>query len=138
MEKFKKLIKKLFTKEVILYVVFGVLTTVVNLVSFKILNGIFNLEENLSNIISIIISVLTAYFTNSRWVFQSTASKFKEKIFEFIKFIGSRAVTMLVETGGFYLLFNIIGLNKDISKISITIIVIILNYFFSKFFTFKK
>ena len=138
MGKIKGLIKKVCTKEVILYVVFGVLTTIINLVAFKILNTVLNVEENLSNNISIILAVLTAYFTNRKYVFNSTASGFKARFIEFSKFIGSRAITMLIESGGFYLMFNILNINKDISKISITVIVIIINYFFSKFFTFKK
>ena len=138
MDKVKSLVKKLFSKEVILYVIFGVITTAVNIASFKILNSVCGLEENLSNNLAIIIAVLTAYFTNRKFVFNSTATGAKERLVEFVKFIGSRAVTMLVESGGFYLLFNILNVNKDISKIAVTIVVIILNYFFSKFFAFKK
>lgn len=138
MEKLTKLIKKLCTKEVILYIVFGVLTTIINLVTFKLLNTYFNVEANLSSNIGIVFAVLVAYFTNRKWVFNSSANTFNEKLIEFIKFIASRAVTMIIESAGFYLLFSIFNINKDISKISITVIVIILNYFFSKFFTFKK
>ena len=138
MEKIKSLIKKICTKEVILYVIFGIITTIINIVTFKILNTVFHVEENLSNNIAIILAVLTAYFTNRKFVFNSTAVGFKARFVEFAKFIGSRAITMLVESSGFYLMFNVLGIDKDISKIAITIIVIILNYFFSKFFTFKK
>ena len=134
----EKLIKKICTKEVLLYVIFGVLTTFVNIATFKVLNTVFHIEENLSNNIAIVLAVLVAYFTNRKFVFNSTVTGFKARFIEFAKFIGSRAVTMLVESGGFYLMFNILNINKDISKIAITIIVIILNYFFSKFFTFKK
>ena len=138
MDKIKKFLKKLCSKEVILYLVFGVITTLVNIASFKILNSVFHLEENLSNNIAIILAVLTAYFTNRKFVFNSKASGFKERFIEFIKFVGGRLVTMLLESGGFFLLFNVLHVDKDISKISITILVIILNYFFSKFFVFKK
>lgn len=83
MDKIKKIFKKLCTKEVILYVVFGILTTVINIASFKILNSIFHLEENLSNNIAIVLAVLAAYFTNRKLVFGSTANSFKEKSIEF-------------------------------------------------------
>ena len=63
MEKIMKLIKKLFTKEVIFYCIFGLLTTIVNIGVFYILNSIFHLEENLSNNIAIFSAVLFAYFT---------------------------------------------------------------------------
>lgn len=138
MEKLNELIKKVLTKEVILYIVFGVLTTVVNLVVFYLLTSFTSLDENLSNIIAIITCVLFAYFTNRKFVFNSTASNFKERFQEFYKFMLGRALTMIIEALGFYLLFTIIGIQEMISKVLISVIVIILNFFISKFFAFKK
>lgn len=138
MEKLNELIKKVLTKEVILYIIFGVLTTVVNLVVFYLLTTFTSLDENLSNIIAIITCVLFAYFTNRKFVFNSTAITFKEKFQEFYKFMLGRAFTMVIETVGFYLLFSIIGIQEMISKVLISLIVIILNFFISKFFAFKK
>ncbi len=138
MEKIKEIIKKVLTKEVIFYLIFGVLTTLVNIITFTILTNIFILNENLSKAIAIVFAVLVAYFTNRKWVFNSSANTIKEKFIEFYKFILSRALTMIIEYFGFYLLFNILNIQKDISNISITILVIILNYFLSKFFAFKK
>lgn len=137
-EKFNNLLKKFLTVEVVLYIFFGVLTTVVNIGSFAIITSCFKLEENISNAIAIILAVLFAYFTNKDLVFNSKAESFKEKIFEFFKFMLGRAFTMVVELIGFYLLFNILGIQKLISKTLITVIVIILNFFISKFFAFKK
>lgn len=137
MEKIKALIKKLFSREVILYGIFGVLTTVVNLVTFFILTHV-GLEENLSNVLAIITCVLFAYFTNRKLVFNSTAVTLKENLKEFYKFILGRTFTMILEIVGFYLLFNILGIQEFISKLILTVIVIILNFFISKFFAFKK
>ena len=137
MEKLDTLLKKVLTKEVILYAFFGVLTTAVNLLIFYLLTSI-GLDENLSNIIAIILAVLFAYFTNRKAVFNSSATTFQENLKEFYKFIVGRIFTMAVETFGFYLLFNIIGIQKLISKLFITILVVILNFFVSKFFAFKK
>ena len=134
----KKIIAKFFTKEVIFYGLFGVLTTIVNIGSFYVLNSIFNIEENISNAIAVFIAVLFAYFTNRKLVFNSTASTFKEKIIEFLKFIAGRAFTMLVELIGFWFLATFLGINELISKLTITILVIILNFFISKFFAFKR
>lgn len=100
MEKIRLLVKKIFSREIILYGIFGLLTTVVNLVTFSIFTHI-GLEENLSNILAIIISVLFAYFTNSKFVFNSTAVTFKEKLKEFYRFILGRAFTMILEIGRF-------------------------------------
>ena len=107
-EKFNNLLKKFLTVEVVLYIFFGVLTTVVNIGSFAIITSCFKLEENISNAIAIILAVLFAYFTNKDLVFNSKAESFKEKILEFFKFMLGRAFTMVVELIGFYLLFNIL------------------------------
>ncbi len=138
MEQIKKLIKKFCTKELILYAIFGVLTTIVNFVCFYILTEFIHIEENLSNAFSIVASILFAYFTNRKLVFNSTATTAKEKLTEFGKFILGRAFSMIVELVGFFLMFNIASINEFVSKALISIIVIILNFFISKFFAFKK
>lgn len=137
MEKIKRLSEKLLTKEVILYVVFGVLTTIVNLGSFYIFTNILKWEENISNIIAITLAVLFAYITNKDLVFHSEADTKKEKVNEFFKFIAGRAFTMVVEFVGCFLLF-MTPIPQMISKCFVTVIVIILNFFISKFFAFKK
>lgn len=137
MKKIKELIKKVLTKEIILYAVFGVLTTIVNLVVFWILESILDWNENISNIIAIITSILFAYFTNRIWVFNSQAKGYKEKFSEFVRFISGRCATMVIEFVGCFLLFKT-PIPTMISKLSITVIVIILNFFISKFFAFKS
>lgn len=129
---------KFLTVEIVLYLFFGVLTTIVNIGLFAILASVFTIEENISNAIAIIVAVLFAYFTNKGLVFNSTASTLKEKLTEFFKFMLGRGFTMIIELIGFYLLFNIASVPKLISKTLITIIVIILNFFISKFFAFRK
>lgn len=136
MEKFGELFKKIFTREVILYIIFGVLTTIVNLGTFYIMNSILHWNENISNIIAIILAVLVAYVTNKDMVFHSKAKGFKEKLIELFKFMLGRAFTMVVEFFGGLILFQT-AIPTMISKCSITIIVIILNFFISKFFAFK-
>jgi putative flippase GtrA len=140
-------IKKLFSKEVISYLIFGVLTTVVNIVVSFFLTAVCKVEGNLASTIGIICCILFAYFTNRKWVFNSTATTKKEKWIEFIKFILGRAVTAILEIAGVFLLNNIIhsfyGMFSDniaylINKCLITVIIIILNFFISKFFAFKK
>lgn len=137
MNKLKELIKKVFTKEVIFYGIFGILTTIVNLASFYILNNFCKINENISNIIAIILSVLFAYFTNKDLVFHSNANTFKERSKQFIKFISGRAVTMIIEFVGCALLF-LTPIPEIVSKLFITILVVILNFFISKFFAFKN
>ena len=137
MENIKKIIKKVLTKEVILYIVFGILTTIINIGSFFILNSALKFEENVSNIIAILLAVLFAYITNKDLVFHSEAETSKEKWIEFGKFIAGRAFTMIVEFVGGLILFKL-PIPNIISKLGLTVIVIILNFFISKFFAFKS
>lgn len=137
MEKIEKIIKKFLTKEIIFYAIFGLLTTIVNLGSFYIFTNILKWEENISNIIAITLAVLFAYITNKDLVFHSEAENKKEKINEFLKFIAGRAFTMVVEFIGCFLLF-MTPIPQMISKLAVTVIVVILNFFISKFFAFKK
>ena len=134
---FNKIIKKVLTKEVILYIIFGVLTTIINIGTFYILTKFVKYEENIANFISILLAVIFAYITNRKLVFNSTANGIREIFIEILKFFSARFFTMLVEFFGFMLLFNIIHIPNLISKCIITILVIILNFFLSKFFAFK-
>ena len=92
-EKLTNIIKKVCTKEIMFYAIFGVLTTVINLGVFYVLSDLLNWNENVSNVIAIIIAVLFAYFTNKDLVFHSEAKTLKAKWKEFAKFI---------ECSGFY------------------------------------
>lgn len=138
MDKIKELIKKFCTKEVIFYVIFGVLTTLVNIGSFYIMTSLFHFEENTSNIVAISLAVIFAYFTNKNLVFHSDANEFGEKVVEFCRFILGRLFTMVIEYVGCALLFKYAPISAMISKCLISIVVIILNFFISKFFAFKK
>ena len=132
----KKLLKKVLTKEVILYIVFGIFTTVVNLFSFYIMNSILKWNENIANFIAILLAVIFAYITNKDLVFHANANGLKAKIQQFCKFMLGRAFTMIVEFIGGFLLFDL-PIPNIVTKAGLTIIVIILNFFISKFFAFK-
>lgn len=133
----EKIIKKICTRETILYVIFGVLTTLINIVVSTVLVKVFQVEGNLASTIGIIISILFAYFTNRKMVFNSTAETAKEKWKEFFKFILGRSFTMVIEMAGVFLLYTVLGVEYVITKVTITVIVVILNFFISKFFAFK-
>ena len=133
-----KLVEKFLTKEIILYAVFGVLTTLINIGSFYIMTSFFHIENDLANNIAIILAVLFAYVTNKDLVFHSQAEGFGERFIEFCKFILGRLVTMFIESIGGSLMFKYLPIPTIVSKCLITIIVIILNFFISKFFAFKS
>lgn len=141
------LIKKLANKETFLYLVFGVLATVLNIVLFYLFVNIWKLPTGAGNILDTIICILFQYFTNRIWVFESK-SKGKQAIKEFIQFILARGITAIIDQ-----IFVVVGVDffvaKYIShshqgmfsigiKIISNIIVIVLNYIFSKLFVFKK
>ena len=134
----KEIIKKICTRETILYVIFGVLTTLINIVVSTVLVKAFQIEGNLASTIGIILSILFAYFTNRKMVFNSTAETAKEKWTEFLKFILGRSFIMIIEMAGVFLLYTVLHVEYVITKVTITVIVVILNFFISKFFAFKN
>ena len=136
-EKIQKILQKFLSKEVIMYIIFGVLTTLVNLIISFVLVGALKIDGSIASAIGIISSILFAYFTNRKWVFNSQAKGFKERLNEFWKFIAGRLVTMIIEQGGVMILYGVLNMPFTPVKLSLTIIVIILNYIFSKFFAFK-
>lgn len=138
MEKITEITKKILTRETILYIVFGILTTLVNIVTSTILLEVLKIEGNLASTIGIVISILFAYFTNRKMVFNSRAKGLKENFKEFLKFIFGRIFTMILEIVGVYLFYTVIGVQYIISKLVMTVIVIITNFFISKFFAFKN
>lgn len=132
------ILKKFLNKEVMMYIIFGVLTTLVNLIISFILEGFVHIDGAIASAIGIISSVIFAYFTNRKWVFNTEAKGFKENLKEFVKFILGRAITMIIEQGGVIIFYSYMKMPFMPVKLSLTIIVIILNFFFSKFFVFVK
>ena len=140
MEKIKSLYKKY--KEIINYLIIGVLTTVVSLVTFYIVRILFltndtQLDIQISNIISWFFAVLFAFITNKKYVFESK-KKGKENLAEMIKFYLSRISTLLIDMGVMWLLTAPLNINDKISKILVQFIIVVLNYVLSKIFVFKK
>ena len=134
--------KKLFLKykEIIMYLIFGVLTTLVSLVSYYLLTITFLNPDNalllqVANILSWICAVLFAYFTNRKYVFES---KNKNKIKEAFKFFSSRIVTLILDMLIMGVGVSVLGFNDKLMKIISQVVIIILNYVLSKLFVFKK
>ena len=134
----KKLIKKFYYNDIVRYIFFGCLTVAVNLISFYVLLNLFKLNLDYSNVLSIIIALLFAYITNTIFVFHSKGLNFVERLFEFSKFIMARAFTMFFEVWFVHYTVNIINFNEMYSKFISQVIVVILNYVFSKLIVYKK
>lgn len=133
----KSIIKKFLNRETIVYVIFGVLTTAVNYVSYWLLRSKLGIPFLIANTIAWIISVLFAFVTNKLIVFESKSFKFKLLLFEFFSFVSARILSFLFEEG-FLAVTTHFHMNEYLSKAIAGIIVIIMNYFLSKFFIFKK
>lgn len=134
-----KFVKEIYIryKEVINYLIFGVLTTIVNFIVYIVLTKIINLNDVLSNSIAWLVSVLFAYVTNKLYVFESKDSNVKLILKEILSFIGCRLLSGLFDISIFWVLVNM-KFNDIIAKLLIAILVVILNYIFSKLFIFKK
>ena len=131
-----ELIKKY--KEIILYLIFGVLTTVINVVVYALCTRTLSLDIYLSNVIAWILAVLFAYFTNRRYVFSSSAKTIKQKVREVISFYSCRLLTFGVDMLLMFAMIDLLKINDMVSKLSVNIIIIILNYILSKLVIFKK
>lgn len=134
----KEIIKR--NREIISYLIIGVLTTIVSLISYylltiTILSPNNPLKLTIANIISWIISVLFAYITNRKYVFQS---KDKNILKEASKFTLSRVTTLIIDILLMFIFVSILHFNDKIIKLLVQIIIIILNYIFSKLLVFKK
>ena len=129
------MMKNKLTREVIAYLVFGVLTTLVNIVAYWLMYYQLNLSNTTSNVISWFLSVTFAYVTNKIWVFES---KNKNIISEIVSFFGCRALTGVLEVAIMYLFVDMMMLEGGIVKIASNGIVILLNYVFSKCVIFRK
>lgn len=127
-------------KELINYLIFGGLTTVVSLASYyilvlTILDVNKPIELQITNIIAWILSVSFAYITNRKFVFEAT----NENIFkETIEFYSARLTSLGIDMGLMFLLVSTLHFNDKIIKIIIQVIIIIMNYILSKLIVFKK
>ena len=139
-------------REIILYLIFGVLTTAVDLVAFIVFDAL--LTERLyllSNALAWVAAVAFAFITNKLFVFASKASDGATLLREIGEFVGARLFSLGAEELGLFLLVELTALGsleipilsftitgRIISKLILAVVVVILNYLFSKFIIFKK
>ena len=124
-------------KDVVPYLVFGVLTTAVNVVSYALLSRVFKLGTVPCVIIAWFLAVLFAYLTNRRWVFKSRARTRKEITREVVSFFGCRLATGVLDWLIMIVFVDGLHMNDILIKIIANIVVIVLNYVASKLVIFK-
>lgn len=122
----------------IAYAVFGVLTTVVNIVTYSICYHSVGLSNTLSNVLAWILSVAFAYLTNKVWVFDSKSWAWEVFRREVPAFVSCRLATGIMDIVIMYICVDLMGWHAMLMKIISNVLVIILNYVFSKLIIFKK
>lgn len=128
------LIKKLYAKEGIRYLVWGVISMVINIALFWGLSKV--MDYVIANIITLTFNRVFCFFTNKSYVFITPYGNAKETFIEFIKFVLVRFITFFLDLFGVILLVEYAGFKEIIAKVTIVGLVVILNYIFSKFLVF--
>ena len=125
-------------KDIVVYIVFGVLTTVVNFLVFHFGCELLKLSATTSNIVAWIVAVLFAFLTNKPFVFKSKSWSRKVVIPEFVKFVTCRIGSGIMETVFLFVTVDCFNWNGPILKLIASGFVMVLNYITSKCVAFKK
>ena len=125
-------------KQTILYLIFGVLSTIVNILTYAFCTRNLNIEFLISNWIAWIVAVLFAYITNKFFVFESKEINIKFLIKELSSFVSCRLLSGIIEMILMYTMISLMSLNDFIVKIITNVVVVILNFIFSKLIIFKN
>ena len=120
------------------YLVFGTLSTIVNIAVYYICYYLVNIPNAISNGIAWVLAAIFAYFTNKLCVFDSKVETIKDLIFEVTSFFGCRLFTLAIDEAIMIVTVDNFGWNGLLMKIIANIVVIILNFIFSKLIIFKK
>ena len=124
--------------DILAYLVFGVLTTVVNYLVYLPCYNLLGMKAVVSNVIAWAVAVAFAYLTNKPFVFRSHDWSAHTVIPELTKFVGCRVASGAMETGILFVSVDLLGGNGNLWKILVSVLVVILNYFASKLVVFKK
>lgn len=137
-ELIKKCWKMLFSREIITYGIAGLATTAVNFVAYYLFCNIMGIPNLIANAIAWVVAVAFAYVVNARWVFLEKFDGWKKEWERIWKFTGARIVTFVIEELGMFLLVDVLHGHNLIMKAIVAVLVIILNYVFSKLFVFMS
>ena len=147
-------LKKLLNRETVSYLIFGVLTTVVNYVVFHLMYTVVlgGRGSLIANFVAWVVAVVFAYVVNKLFVFESKSWAWDVLVREIPAFVAARVASFGIEEAGLFLSESILRLNTvtvlslegftmdgvTAAKLALSVIVVVLNYFFSKWFIFKK
>ena len=125
-------------RDAITYLVFGVLTTLVNYAVYLPCYNLLGLSASASNVIAWAVSVAFAFLTNKPFVFRSHDWSAKTVIPELTKFVGTRLGSGGLETLILLIFVDLLGMNGNLWKLITSVLVVVLNYVGSKLLVFKK
>ncbi len=137
-EKIKKIWKYLTSREMILYIVFGVLTTVLNLVIYFVMTEGMAQNESFSYFIAWVVAVAFAFVTNKKFVFSSKTKRAKAVLYELATFVGGRLLTFAIGEILITVFVSMLAQSNVLWKILTNIIEIVVNWLVSKMITFRK
>ena len=137
-EKIKKIWKYLTSREMILYIVFGVLTTVLNLVIYFVMTEGMAQNESFSYFIAWVVAVAFAFVTNKKFVFSSKTKRAKAVLYELATFVGGRLLTFAIGEILITVFVYMLAQSNVLWKILTNIIEIVVNWLVSKMITFRK
>lgn len=138
MKKIKVIMKKIFSREFITYGVFGVLTTLTNILTFKLLLENLGISYGIANIVAVLTAKVFAYITNKLFVFHHHCENLTELLSEILRYVFARGFTGLIDIFGMFFAVEVLRTDEMIAKYIIQVIVIILNYILGKKVVFKK
>ena len=136
MKKIRALIEKYY--DILSYLFFGVLTTVVNYIIYLPCYNLLSFSASVSNMIAWVVAVAFAYLTNKPFVFRSHDWSAKTVVPELTKFVGSRIASGALETGIIFVTVDCLLWNGNVMKLVTSVLVVILNYVASKLLVFRK
>ncbi|WP_270997023.1 cell wall teichoic acid glycosylation protein GtcA [Listeria seeligeri] len=142
MSNLRKLLDKLpwYTDEIhsiLMYLIMGGFTTLINIVTFWICEAVLGWDYRIANTVAWVASVLFAFFSNKKYVFESYTPTWKDKVREASSFFGFRFLTYIVDILVMILLISVLSVDELWAKIWTNVIVLVLNYVFSKWIIFK-
>lgn len=136
MQNFRDVLRKY--EDVLSYLLFGVLTTVVNYLVYLPCYNTLGLSAAVSNGVAWIAAVAFAYLTNKPFVFKSRDWSMKTVLPELTAFIGCRVGSGLLETGILFLAVDCLRWNGNVMKLATSVLVVVLNYIASKLLVFRN
>ena len=133
-------IKALYAKyrELIVYGIFGVLTTGVDFGVYWVLERLFNASTVVASGMGVVAAIIFAYVVNKIFVFGDKKTGFVEIVLQFASFASMRLISGAFQTGCMWLFVDKLGFYDMAVKLVVAVIIVILNYVFSKLLIFKK